>query len=157
MDYSSGSSDRDPVFEVSPDTTGLLQAALPTVPESTVESLPQAGAESCFPHRIEGALSYNLGLMDSRSDVQLVTIPIYPLPAEMVLLPVPPSGQPTSVPLSSPNGVQWSPATPPTCDVSREGPFDAYCSPMDTGDHPLVSAGLPGCPYRVLYRRAGGC
>ena len=38
---------------------------------------------------------------------------------------------------------------PPTRDVSREGPFDAYCAPMDTGDLPLVSTGLPGCPYRI--------
>ena len=29
--------------------------------------------------------------------------------------------------------------------VSREGPFDAYCAPMDTGD-----TGLPGCPYRIM-------
>ena len=36
-----------------------------------------------------------------------------------------------------------------TRDISREGPFHAYCSPMDTGDCPLVSTGLPGCPYRM--------
>ena len=35
---------------------------------------------------------------------------------------------------------------PRTYDVSREGPFDAYCSPMDTGDSPLVAT---GCPYRI--------
>ena len=28
-------------------------------------------------------------------------------------------------------------------DVSWEGPFDAYCAPMDTGDCSLVSTGLP--------------
>ena len=38
---------------------------------------------------------------------------------------------------------------PQTYDVSREGPFDAYCSPMDTGDSPLVATGLPGCAYRI--------
>ena len=38
---------------------------------------------------------------------------------------------------------------PHTRDVSREGPFDAYCAPMDTGDCPLVSTVLPGCPYRI--------
>ena len=36
-----------------------------------------------------------------------------------------------------------------TLDVSREGPFDAYSSPMDTGDSPLITTGLPGCPYRI--------
>ena len=35
----------------------------------------------------------------------------------------------------------------PSGDLSREGPFDAYCAPLDTGDHPLVSNGLPGCHY----------
>ena len=38
---------------------------------------------------------------------------------------------------------------PQTLDVSREGPFDAHASPMDTGDSPLVTTGLPGCPYRI--------
>ena len=38
---------------------------------------------------------------------------------------------------------------PQTCYVSREGPFDAYSSPMDTGDSPLVTTGLPGCLYRI--------
>ena len=43
----------------------------------------------------------------------------------------------------------WSTGVPRTYDVSREGPFDAYCSPMDTGDSPLVATGLPGCLYRI--------
>ena len=38
---------------------------------------------------------------------------------------------------------------PRTFDVSREGSFDAYSSLMDTGDIPLVTTGLPGCPYRI--------
>ena len=32
-------------------------------------------------------------------------------------------------------------------DISREGPFDASATPMDTEDSPLISTGLPGCPY----------
>ena len=43
----------------------------------------------------------------------------------------------------------WSSAGPRTRDVSREGPFDAYCAPMDTRYFPLVATGLPGCPYRI--------
>ena len=34
-------------------------------------------------------------------------------------------------------------------DLSREGPFDAYGATSDTGDLPLISEGLPGCPYRM--------
>ena len=47
---------------------------------------------------------------------------------------------------SQPEG--WSSDTPRTVDISREGPFDAYTSPMDTEDSPLVTTGLPGCPYQ---------
>ena len=46
----------------------------------------------------------------------------------------------------------WSTGVSRTYDVSRASPFDAYCSPMDTGDSPLVATGLtglPGCPYRI--------
>ena len=43
---------------------------------------------------------------------------------------------------------RWSSAIPQTRNITREGPFDVYCSPIDTGDYPLVSTGLPGCPYR---------
>ena len=48
---------------------------------------------------------------------------------------------------SQPEG--WSSGAPRTDDVSREGPFDAYTSQMDTGDSPLVATGLPGCPYQI--------
>ena len=34
-------------------------------------------------------------------------------------------------------------------DATREGPFEAVASPMDTEDSPLVTTGLPGCPYRI--------
>ena len=34
-------------------------------------------------------------------------------------------------------------------DLSREGPFDGYCVPAETGGHPLISDGLTSCPYRM--------
>ena len=34
-------------------------------------------------------------------------------------------------------------------DITREGRFDDFASPMDTEDSPLVMTGLPGCPYRM--------
>ena len=34
-------------------------------------------------------------------------------------------------------------------DLSRKWPFDAYGATSDTGDLPLISEGLPGCPYRM--------
>ena len=35
-------------------------------------------------------------------------------------------------------------------DLSWEGPFDAYCVLADTGSHPLILNGLPGCPYHMM-------
>ena len=34
-------------------------------------------------------------------------------------------------------------------DATREGPFEAVASPMETEDSPLVTTGLPGCPCRI--------
>ena len=34
-------------------------------------------------------------------------------------------------------------------DLTREGPFDAGTTPMETEDSPLISTGMPGCPYRM--------
>ena len=145
-DCSSGSLDADPVFEVSPDTAGLVHTTVPTAPEPCDVSLTPTGAESCLPLMLDGTMSYNLNLVDPGSDVSLVTIPIYPLPAGIVLMPGPPSDQPSSSPIRSSRREHRSPAVSSSRDRSREGPFDAYYAPLDTGDHPLVSTGLPGCP-----------
>ena len=49
----------------------------------------------------------------------------------------------------SPRPVQWSTDTDRSDDATREGLFEAVASPMDTEDSPLVTTGLPGCPYRI--------
>ena len=78
-----------------------------------------------------------------------MTLPIYNLPKEANLLPdqsavsaVLASG----VPLDS---IPWSTAEDIIRDIAREGPFDASETPMDTEESPLISTGLPGCPYRM--------
>ena len=78
-----------------------------------------------------------------------MTFPVYPLPSGRAFLPVPSSAQTVlaSAVCLRPDG--WSSGVPRTYDVSWEGLFDAYSSPMDTGNSPLVAAGLPGCPYRI--------
>ena len=40
----------------------------------------------------------------------------------------------------------WSSDKAQIADIAREGPFDAFASPMDTEDSPLVMTGLSGCP-----------
>ena len=51
--------------------------------------------------------------------------------------------------LLSRRGGPLSSDTAQIADISGEGPFDAFASPMDTEDSPLVTTGLPGCPYRI--------
>ena len=83
------------------------------------------------------------------SDALAITFPVYPLPSGIALLPVSQSALMVLASGVSSQQDRWSSAGPRTRDVSREGPFDAYCAPMDTGDCPLVATGLPGCPYRI--------
>ena len=73
---------------------------------------------------------------------------LVPLPSGMMLMPVSCSAQKVLAPGFPSQSGRWSLAIPQTHIITREGPFDAYFSPMDTGDYPLVSTGLPGCPYR---------
>ena len=83
------------------------------------------------------------------SDTPPMTFPVYTLPSGLALLPGQSSVQTVMASAVSSRPEGWSSGVPGTFDVSREGPFDAYSSPMDTGDSPLVATGLPGCPYRI--------
>ena len=83
------------------------------------------------------------------SDAPPMTFPVYPLDSGLALLPGQSSVQTILASAVSSRLDVWSTGVPQTYDVSREGLFDAYCSPMDTGDSPLVATGLPGCPYRI--------
>ena len=49
----------------------------------------------------------------------------------------------------SPRRVQWSTDTDRGDDATREGPFDAVASPMDTEDSPLVTTVPQGCLYWI--------
>ena len=50
---------------------------------------------------------------------------------------------------ASPRPEGWTFNSVRIADFAREGPFDACASPMDMEDSPLVTTGLPGCPYRI--------
>ena len=79
--------------------------------------------------------------------------PLIPLPDEMLLLPIPIPMQPQSSPERQSPGESLSSVDSSPLDLSREGPFDAYCESSDAGSHPLISTGLPGCPYRMTSYR----
>ena len=78
-----------------------------------------------------------------------MTLPIYSMPKEANIFPNQ-SAVPTVLASGvTPDSIPWSSAEDMIRDISREGPFDASASPMDTEDIPLISTGLPGCPYRI--------
>ena len=78
-----------------------------------------------------------------------MTLPIYNMPKEAIISPDQ-SAVPTVLASGvSPDSIPWSTAEAIIRDISREGPFDASASPMDTEDSPLICTGLPGCPYRI--------
>ena len=119
---------------------------MPTTPVG----LPiQLGSESDFPPLLGEPVAFNLNRSVPGSDAPAMTFLIYPLPPGMALMPVSRSAQ-TILPLCvSSQQDRWSSAEPRTHNVYREGPFDAYCAPMHTGECPLVATGLPGCPYLI--------
>ena len=78
-----------------------------------------------------------------------MTLPVYTMPKEAIIFPEQ-SAVPTVLASGvSPDSIPWSTAEYLVKDISREGPFDAGASPMDTDDSPLITTGLPGCPYRI--------
>ena len=66
-----------------------------------------------------------------------------PFPDDLLLLSMP---SPPSPARQSPREPLASVVSSPM-DLSREGPFGACCVLADTGSHPLILDGLPGCPY----------
>ena len=76
-----------------------------------------------------------------------MTLPVYTLPSGLAYMPGQSSVQMVMASAVSSRPEGWSSDTPRTTDISREGPFDAYASPVDTEVSHLVTTGLPGCPY----------
>ena len=82
------------------------------------------------------------------SDTPL-TLPVYTLLSGIAYMPGQSSVQTVLASGASPRLERWTSATAQIADITQEGPFDAFASPMDTEDSPLVMTGLPGCPYRI--------
>ena len=150
LDNSPDLLDTEPVFEVSPDTLGFLMRPSGAVVQAPVSCLPfQPDSDSYCAPVLGEPVAFTLSGPLPGSDALPMTFPVYPLPSGLALLPGPSSVQMVLVSAVSSRPDGWSSCVPRTYDVTREGPFDAYCSPMDTGDSPLVATGLPGCPYRI--------
>ena len=149
-DCTSGTLDAGPVFDVSQDTAGFLLRAGDTARQALPICSPAPlGTTSDCPPQLGEAVAFKLSRAVQGLDDPVMSFPVYPLPFGMVLMPVSCSSQTMLAPGVPSQQGRWSSAMPQTRDVSREAPFDTYCSPMDTGDCPLASMGLPGCPCRI--------
>ena len=74
----------------------------------------------------------------SGSDTPL-TLPVYTMPSGLAYMPGQSTVQTVLVSGESPRPEGWSSDTAQISDIAREGPFDAFASPMDTEDSPLVT------------------
>ena len=101
---------------------------------------------TCLYCRTYGGL---VSIAGHTADLSLLTDPLISIPDEMLLLPMRPQWSPGR---QSPGELLTS-VDSSLLDVSCEGPFDAYCELSDTGNHPLISTGLPICPYRMTSYR----
>ena len=140
------------IFDVSPDLSGFsmrpagVDLQLPDItqpPPSTYGSFN----DQFFRAPIAFAQCHKMPGLDTP-----MTLPIYNLPKEVNIFPDQ-SAVPTVLASGvSPDSIPWSTAEDIIRDISREGPFDASATPMDTEDSPLISTGLPG---RMQTRRMG--
>ena len=159
-DFDYGNMDVFPVFVVSPDTDGYLpRISRVSSPGSPV--VPTAGSvldevTGSF-YSTLGSPATSLSIMDHATNLHLLSEPLIPLPGAVflqadpiLLLDLTQSYDdyiPTQVPVAS--------VSQPSAFLTREGPFDASTEPAAISNHPLISAGLTGCPYRMTtYREA---
>ena len=144
---------------MSPNTDGYLPLVSPVsllcspgAPASPAAgSLPDVAAVSR--DSTIGSLATSLSSTDHAANLQLLSPPLVP---DTVLLHTDPvllleltqtyhNFLPPQEPVPS--------VDPPPGVLSREGPFDASDKPAATSDHPLISAGLTGCHYRMTTYR----
>ena len=135
-DCSSVTLDVYPVYEVSTNTTYYVPTISPVTPQIPEGSLLPPGPESLplgAPASLDSLLAYDITLLDRDTDLSLLAVPLLPLPDDLLLLPVIASEHPQPL---------------------RNGRRRRNCFPLllllhapsDTGDHLLISDGLPGCP-----------
>ena len=152
---------------------GCMETVPPTTSPDSVQMSPDSPPTVAFEDLSVSSVPMSLivcGLrtirMFRRKDPCLRYCRIYTMPSGLTFLPGQSSVQ-TVMALAVSSGPEgWSSGMPQTFDVSREGPFDAYSSPMDTGDNPLVTTGsrryksgvwhaASSPPVSGVYRGAG--
>ena len=129
LDPSQDLPDVESVFEVSPDTSGFLMRPSGAVVQPPVNCLPlQPDLESYCEPMLGDPVACTLSEPIPGSDALAMTFPVYPLPSGLALLLGKSSVQTILALTVSSRPDVWSTGMPRTYSVSREGPFDAYCS-----------------------------
>ena len=137
------------IFDVSPDVPGFnMRPAGGGVQPTEITQPPPSNYVSFndpfFGAPIVFAQCHNTPGMDTPT-----TVPIYNVPKDGNI-----GSDQSEVPTVFASGVSsdsipWSTAEDIIRDIVREGPFNAGATPMETEDSPLISTGIPGCPYRM--------
>ena len=154
-DYTYDTVDVFPVFQISPDATEYLPATSPVTPPDSerLPTSPNPPDPDCLP---PGATGLYDCIIDWQSLIKQATDlsrPLIPLLDDLILLPMSVPIPPSPSPGHSSQKVSLTQVVSAPVDLSREGPFGAFCVPSDTWGHPLIVEGLPGCPYRMTSYR----
>ena len=137
-----------PTYKQSPGVQGYIPVIAPVTPRLADDPLPRLTPE-CFTPGPPGSLddfhAYDVSLLDSTADLTQHAVPLLQLPSDLQLLA---DAALERLPASAHHAPSPEPSSSVVCppqDLSREGPFDPYCAAADTGEVPLVPAGLHGC------------
>ena len=148
VDNSQDVPDEGPVFEVSPVTPGFLMPPSGAAVQTPGTCYPLPKVLNAFSDPVLGEpVAFALSAPVPGSDASPLTLPVYTMPSRLTFLPDQSSVQTVMASAVSSGPEGWSSGMQRTLDVSREVPFDEYTFPMDTGDSPLITTDLPGCPY----------
>ena len=139
VDVSQDIPDEGTVFEV--DTSGYLMRPSGASAQTPVANCPFPPAVNPFSDPVLGdPIALAQCAMIPGSDTP-IALPVYT--SGLSLMPGQSCVETIRASAESSQVEGWSTGMSLTDDVSREGPFDAYMSTMDTGDSPLVATGLP--------------
>ena len=131
----------------SPDTQSIPSSLVTPAPGSLLNEVTGSFDS------IVGSPVASLSITDYAADLFLLSEPLISLPDELLLLPVPVPMRPQPSPGGKPPLQLITSVVPSPVALSCERPFDTYCELGDISEHPLISTGLPGCPYRMTTYR----
>ena len=153
-----------PVYQVSPNTTEYYQTSLvmPPVSESSPTSPVHPGPDSLLPGATESfdSLVECQSLLEQDPDLSCLSPPLVPPAVDLLLFPLPVPMPPQRLPVGPLLEEPLESAVSSLLDLSREGPFDAYCVPTDTGSRlgcwdAHWQNGCEQSPDKTLWRRPG--